>query len=159
MKKLLILMFAAVAISGACKKEDSPKTTADSSWTLNGTTYKAMVSNKGATSGGTVTTLINFWDAVPTTSLKVNSLALSFFESPTTSGTYQLVGVGAAKTAKQFELSAGTTAPLYYAYIGSAVDVTVTVTAGKVKVVIPEVTLKCTTSNPDVKLTASVQEM
>lgn len=160
MKKLITLMAIAFALCSACKKDKSETASGDNSWTLAGTTYKAAITYKTTTSGGTATILYNFWDATPSATVKVNSLGLSFVEAPSASGTYQLVGVGQAKTAKQFEISAGTTAPLYYAYIGAtAVDVQVTVSGGKIKVTIPEVTLKCTTSNPDAKLTATVQEM
>ena len=152
-------MLAAFALCSGCKKDDKTEVSGDSSWTLAGTTYKTAITYKGTTSGGTPMTMINFWDAQPTATLKVNSVALSFVETPTTTGTYQLVSTGAAKTSKQFELSAGTVAPLYYAYIGSPIDITVTVTGGKVKVVIPEISLKCTTSSPDAKFTGTFQEM
>lgn len=152
-------MALAFALCSACKKDDSAKATGDNSWTLAGVTYKTTIGYKTTTSGGSVTALYNFFDATPSATVKVNSLSLSFVEAPTASGTYQLVGVGQAKTAKQFEIAAGTVAPLAYAYIGSSVDIAVTVTGGKVKVVIPEISMKCTTTNPDVKLTASVQEM
>lgn len=143
-----------------CKKSETTTTTSgNSSWTLAGITYKAAITNRTPTSGSNPTFLFNFWDAAPTADLKVNSLALSFKEVPTTSGTYQLVGgVGGTLTAKQFELAAGTHT-LYYAYLGATMDVAVTVTGGKVKVVIPEITLKCTTAQPDAKLTATVQEL
>ncbi|QKJ32777.1 hypothetical protein HQ865_24470 [Mucilaginibacter mali] len=159
MKKLITLMALAVAFCSACKKDKSETASGDNSWTLAGTTYKTAITYKTTTSGGTATILYNFWDATPSATVKVNSLALSFVEAPSASGTYQLVATGQAKTARQFEISAGTTAPLYYAYIGTSVDVQVTVSSGKIKVTLPEVSLKCTTSSPDAKLTGTVQEM
>jgi hypothetical protein len=160
MKKLLTLVAVALLFLGACKKDKTEEVAASSTWTLGGTTYKSLITYKTTTSGGTPMTLINFYDATPSATVKVNALAMSFVESPSASATYQLVGVGQAKTAKQFEISAGTSAGLAYAYIGpAAVDVTITVTGGKVKVTIPEIAMKGTTATPDVKLTATVQEM
>jgi hypothetical protein len=161
MKKLLSIAAAAFLLFSACKKSDSAITpsTASGSWTLAGTTYKVAITNRSPTSGSNPTILFNFWDAAPTSDLKVNSVGLSFKEAPTTSGTYQLVGgVGGTLTAKQFQLAAGTHT-LYYAYLGATVDVTVTVANGKVNVVLPELTLKCTTSQPDAKLTGTLQEL
>lgn len=153
-------MAVAFALCSACKKDKTETASGDNSWTLAGTTYKTSLSYKTTASGSGANILYNFYDATPSSTVKVNAMTASFIETPSASGAYQLVGVGQAKTAKQFELSAGTTAPLYYAYIGTAaVDVQVTVTGGKVKIVIPEVTLKCTTSSPDAKFTATVQEM
>jgi hypothetical protein len=161
MKKLLPLVaIALILFTGACKKKDSEVTPGGGgSWTLAGVSYKIAITNRSPTSGSNPTILLNFWDAVPTADLKVNSVAFSFKETPTTSGTYQLVGgVGGTLTAKQFEIAAGTHT-LYYAYLGTAVDVTVTVTNGKIKIVLPEITLKSTSSQPDAKLTGTFQEL
>lgn len=159
MKKLMpIITVTLLLFMGACKKDSKTETSGDNSWTLGGVAYKTAITYKTTTSGGTATILYNFWDATPSATVKVNALALSFVEAPAASGTYQLVATGSAKTSKQFELSAGTVAPLYYAYIGPSVDVTITVTGGKIKV-IPEVSLKCTTTQPDAKLSGTVQEM
>ncbi len=160
MKKLLSIAAAAILLFSACKKSDTaaPSTNAESTWTLAGVTYKGTISYKATTSGGDI--LANFWDGTPSATVKVNSLALSFKQDPTTSGTYQLVGIGTTPAGKQFQLSAGTAAGAAYAYIGPAtVDVTVTVTNGKIKAVIPEVNMKSTTTAPDAKLSATVQEM
>ncbi|MFD2144203.1 hypothetical protein [Mucilaginibacter antarcticus] len=160
MKKLLLLICAgALLFTIGCKKQDqevAPQ--GNGSWTLAGVSYKANVTYKGPTSHGEF--LINFWESAPTADLKVNSLALSFKEDPTTSGTYQLVGYGTTLSGKQFTLAAGTKEGLAYAYIGATnIDVTITVTGGKAKVVIPEITLKGASGQADAKLSASVQEM
>lgn len=158
MKKTLTLLFAAaMLIAAGCKKSDSNTPSGNNSWTLAGVTYKTAITNKSTTSIGN--TLIYFWDAQPTTDLKVNSIALSFKTAPTTSGTYKLVGgAGGTLTGNQFELSAGTHTSAY-AYIGAAMDVNITVTNGKARIEIPEITLKSTSSSPDAKLSASVQEL
>ena len=152
-------MLAAFALCSGCKKDDKTEVSGESSWTLAGTTYKTAITYKTVTSGATPVTLVNFWDAQPTATIKVNAVALSFINPPTTTGTYQLVGAGTATTSKQFELGAATVASSAYAYIGSPLDITVTVTGGKIKVVIPEITLKCTTGSPDAKFTGTFTEM
>lgn len=159
MKKLLSIAAAAILLFSACKKgETNAPVSNESTWTLAGVNYKATITYKGATSGGDI--LANFWDGTPSATVKVNSVALSFKQDPTTSGTYQLVGIGTTPVGKQFQLSTGTKEGAVYAYIGATpVDVTVTVTNGKIKAVIPEVTLKSTTSAPDAKFTATLQEM
>lgn len=55
-------------------------------------------------------------------------------------------------------MSAGGPAGVY-AYNSVGVKVRVTVTGGKLKIVVPDVSMMSTTGQPSVKLTASVQEM
>ncbi len=154
-----MLCTGVIIFTMGCKKNEAEATPqGNGSWTLAGVTYKANVTYKATTSQGDI--LLNFWEATPSATVKVNSLALSFKENPTTSGTYQLVGYGTTLTSKQFTLAAGSSAGAAYAYIGAnAVDITLTITNGKVKVVIPEITLKGASGQADAKLTASVQEM
>ncbi|MCO5948823.1 hypothetical protein [Mucilaginibacter flavidus] len=162
MKKAFTLMVAVLVLfTIACKKDSTTKKAAsgENSWILDGVTYKTGITSRANTSGGDKTTLINFWTAVPTSDFRVNGVSVSFATVPTASGTLKLKGgVGGTLTANQFELAASTLTKTY-AYLGADVDITVTVTGGKVKVVIPEITLKCTTSDPDVKLSGTVQEL
>jgi hypothetical protein len=156
MKKAFILVITLAIFAAGCKKKDA-EPSVESSWTLGTTTYKAALSNKGATSGGN--TLLSFWDAVPVgASPTVNSINFTFLTPPTTSGSYELVGMGTALNANNFQMSAGGPAGVY-AYNSVGVKVQVTVTGGKVKIVVPEVSMMSTTGQPAVKLTASVQEM
>jgi hypothetical protein len=160
MKKLLIIAAAALLIfTGACKKDKTEEPAkGKNTWALNGTEHTVAYTNKSETSGSTPTTLLIFADA-PFNAAAVNTLNFSFIVPPAASGTYQLVGVGAAKTDKQFELFAGSAAGAY-AYIGTSVDIEVTVNSGKVTVTIPEIALKSTKSGEaDAKLTASVYEL
>jgi len=163
MKKLLPLIAIVLLHLGACKKSTdsstTPTTTGDNSWVLAGVSYKTLISIRTLTSGGTVNTLFNFYDVVPSATAKINSVTLSFVTAPTASGTYQLVGVGQAKTATQCEIAVGTAVPSAYGYIGASTDITVTVTGGKVKIVVPEITLKGTTGQADAKFSGSLQEL
>ena len=156
MKKAFILVITLAFFAAGCKKSDV-SASVDSTWTLGTTSYKAVMSNKGATSGGN--TLLSFWDAVPVgASPTVNSINFTFLTSPTTSGSYELVGQGTALNANNFQMFAGGPAGVY-AYNSVGVKVQVTVTGGKVKIVMPEVSMMSTTGQPAVKLTASVQEI
>ena len=158
MKKAFILLITLGFFASGCKKDDVAASV-DSSWTLGTTTYKAAMSNKGTTSGGTSNTLLSFWDAVPVgASPTVNSINFTFLTSPTTSGSYELVGMGTTLNANNFQMSAGGPAGVY-AYNSTGVKVQVTVAGGKLKIVVPEVSMMSTTGQPAVKLTASVQEM
>nr|WP_294944941.1 hypothetical protein [uncultured Mucilaginibacter sp.] len=157
MKKLLTLMAAALVILIAACKKDSTETPGDNSFTLGSATYKIGWTNNGLTSGGN--TLIIFSDKQPMGADPVlNTVNISFKTAPTASGTYQLVGVGAATTSKQFELSVGHLTDAY-AYIGTSVDVQITVSGGKTTVTIPSVTLKSTSGKPDETFTANVHEL
>jgi hypothetical protein len=159
MKKLLSMAAAAILLFSACKKDETNAPVSnESTWTLAGVNYKATITYKAPTSQNDI--LLNFWDGTPSATVKVNSVALSFKQDPTTSGTYQLIGYGTTPVGKQFTMAAGTKEGAAYAYIGAnPVDVTVTVVNGKIKAIIPEVTLKGASGNPDAKFTATLQEM
>lgn len=158
MKKAFILVITLAMFAAGCKKSDV-SASVDSTWTLGTTSYKAVMSNKGPTSGGTSNTLLSFWDGVPVgASPTINSINFTFLTPPTTSDSYELVGLGTALTANRFQLSAGGPAGVY-AYNSVGVKVQVTVTGGKIKIVLPEVSMMSTTGQPAVKLTANVQEM
>jgi len=159
MKKLLLLVITIALFTTGCKKNDVTASV-DSSWTLGSTTYKSAASLRVTTSASTPNTLINFYDVAPNGSntASLNSATFTFLTPPTASGSYELVGIGTALNANNFQLAAGGPAGVY-AYIGTGVKVQVTVTGGKVKIVVPEVMMKSTSSLPDAKFTASVQEM
>ncbi|MEO6150866.1 MAG: hypothetical protein ABIN95_11720 [Mucilaginibacter sp.] len=173
MKKLFTIAAAALVLfTSACKKDDSKKeeeTPGTSTWTLDGNTYTTKYNDHdGSTSSGSA--FYFFWDAIPANeSVKFHSINFDFASAPTTSGTYQLVSVGDAPTGKQFTLSAGygsiaeagtPTGDSYgYVYLGTPIDVTVTVTGGKISVVIPEISVKSSLGGADVKLKASIKEI
>jgi ribosomal protein L21E len=68
------------------------------------------------------------------------------------------VAFGSATASNQVEVFAGSSAGVY-AYRGAAINVTVTLSGGKYKVVIPEITVMGTAGTPDVKLSGTFQEM
>jgi hypothetical protein len=151
-----------ILLTSGCKKDGEdeiiPNTVIAGNWKLGANSYKVAYTSKGTTSGGGSTGVIAIFADAILTSPTVNTLNLTFKTTPTVSGTYQLVGIGASTTDKHVELFAGNSTTVY-AYIGAAVNIEVTVTGGKVKVVIPEVLVKATTGSSDVKLSATVQEL
>jgi hypothetical protein len=152
---IMILLFA------GCKKDEDevvPETAVSGNWTIGTNSYKVAYSAKTTTSSGN--TMFIFTDG-PFNVATINSVSLTFKTAPTTSGTYQLVGIGTAPLGNQFNLSAGNST-LAYAYILPAnVNVEVTMNAsGKLKVVIPSTMLKSTSSGiADAAFTATLQEM
>ena len=158
MKKILALASVALfLLTSSCKKDDGADTqvSASGSWTLNGVTHKAAYTTKSTTSDGN--TLFMAFDKLPNDPA-VNSFNLSFKTAPTAGGTYQLVAFGSATASNQVEVFAGSSAGVY-AYRGAAINVTVTLSGGKYKVVIPEITVMGTAGTPDVKLSGTFQEM
>ena len=110
MKKAFILVITLAIFAVGCKKKDA-EPSVESNRTLGTTSYKAVMSNKGTTSGGTSNTLLSSWDAVPVgASPTVNSINFTFLTSPTTSGSYELVGLGTTLNANNFQMSAGSPA-------------------------------------------------
>ncbi|MGY3214318.1 hypothetical protein [Mucilaginibacter sp. HD30] len=158
MKKALILLITIAFFAAGCKKNDA-EPSVESSWTLGTTSYKAALSYRITSSGSTVNTLISFYDAIPTGSntATINSAVFTFLNPPTVSGSYELVSIGTALNANNFQLAAGGPAGVY-AYIGTGAKVNITITNGKAKIVVPEVMLKSTSSLPDAKFTATVLE-
>jgi hypothetical protein len=158
MKKAFILVITLAIFAVGCKKKDA-EPSVESSWTLGTTSYKAVMSHRITPSGGTPEVIISFLDAIPVgSSPTANSLNLTFKSAPTSSGSYELVGLATALNDNNFRVAAGGPGGVY-AYIGTGVKVQVTVTGGKVKVIVPEIMLKSTSSLPDIKLVASVQEI
>ncbi|RYE13658.1 MAG: hypothetical protein EOP51_29390 [Sphingobacteriales bacterium] len=174
MNKFFTLTAAAIILfTSACKKDDSKKKeeekTTESTWTLDGKTYTTKYNDHDAeTSSGSA--FYFFWDAIPANeSAKFHSFNLDFGVAPTTSGTYKLVSIATTPTGKQVTLSTGygsiaeagtPTGDSYgYVYLGDAIDVNVTVTGGKISVVIPEINVKSSLGGPDVKLKASIKEL
>lgn len=141
----------------SCKKENT--STDSGSWQLGATTYKVAYSGKTQLSGSTSNTLYIFSDVVlQGSNPQANTLNLAFTAPPAASGTYQLVSSASSGiTGNQVQVSAGSQSSSY-AYIGSAVNVDVTVTGGKIQVVIPQVTMTSTSGQPTVTLSATVRE-
>lgn len=161
MKKITLLSaIAMLCFFTACKKEDNPAAADAGSWTLGTTTYQVAYSGKTQLSGSTTNTLYIFSDVVlQGSNPQAHTLNLTFTAPPTVSGTYQLVSSASSGiTGSQVQVSAGSQSGTY-AYIGTgAVNVEVTVTGGKIKAVIPQVTMTSTSGQPNVTLSAAVRE-
>ncbi len=158
MKRSLLLLFTLALLISGCKKSDvSP--TGDSSWTLGSTTYKGAFSVRVTNDGSSPSTIFNFFDAVPTnSSATLNTINFTFKAVPAESASYELISLSNELVGNRVQIAAGGPAGAY-AYLGSPVKVQVTVTGGKVKIVVPEITMKSNSTLPDAKLTANVQEM
>lgn len=158
MKKITAcLLLTIMGTSISCTKENDV-TVQFGSWKLGTTTYNVAFSTKSTLSTGG--TLYIFADgAITGPASNVNMVSISFPAVPASSGTYQLVGVGTSTGSNQMELSSGSMSGGAYAYIGTPVNVTVTVTSGKISVTVPDVMLKSTTGLPDISFSGSVKEM
>lgn len=159
MKRVAAFFVTAILFfSGACKKEDT-NTDDPGSWQLGATTYQVAFSGKTQLSGSTTNTLYIFSDVVlQGSNPQANTLNITFTAPPAASGTYQLVSSASSGiTGNQVQVSAGSQSSSY-AYSGGAVNVDVTVAGGKIKVVIPQVTMTGTSGQPAVTLSASVRE-
>ncbi len=156
MKKITsIVMMVMVLLVASCQKES---TTAEvGTWTLGANTYKVAYSFKSQTSNGQ--TLFVFSDVVITgANTPANTVALTFATAPTASGTYQIVSSASGTvTGSQVQISAGNQSSAY-AYIGSTVSVNVTVSGGKVKMVIPQLSMFGAGGQGNANLTATLTE-
>ena len=156
MKKITsILTIAMVVLFASCQKETA--TVEAGSWTIGSTTYKVAYSFKTQTSNGK--TMFVFSDVVITgANPQANTVALTFATDPTTSGAYQLVSSASGNTTgNQVQISAGNQASAY-AYIGSPVNVDVTISGGKVKLVIPQLSMTGASGQANANFTATLQE-
>jgi hypothetical protein len=165
MKQALFTITALALIFSSCKKKDatsaSPTTTPTTTipangWTLGTTNYTtAYAARVGSTT-------LTAFDAIPSGSSPATNSCNVFFQAmPTTGGSYTIVQYpGAPLTATQIGVTAGlhTTSTTYYSTGSDAITATVTVTGGKIKVVIPSVWVKNTSGGDSLKLTGTVVE-
>lgn len=165
MKKIFTIIAAALVLfMGACKKSETvtPETPASSgnSYTVNGTTHKVVYSGV-ITSGGKYSLI--FADRTPIAG-EFNFLVVKFKTVPTT-GTYTaltMMGDPPIANANECHIGASNNIGTGYGYIGAGtapITIQVTVTGGKAKIVIPEITVQQTPSNANVKLSGTVQEI
>lgn len=145
-----------VLLIASCQKDTTTVTVDAGSWTLGANTYKVAYAVKTQTSNGQ--TMFIFSDVVLTgANPQANTVALTFATAPTASGTYQLVSAAGNTTGNQVQMSAGSQSSAY-AYIGSPVNVDVTVSGGKVKLVIPQLSLIGTGGQASANFKATLQE-
>jgi hypothetical protein len=163
MKKIFTIIAAALVLfMGACKKSETvtPDSSSGNSYTVNGTSYKVVYSTVTNVSGKYS---IVFADRTPVSG-EFNFLTVKFKAAPTT-GTYTVVtmaGDPPIANANECQIGASNNAAIGYGYIGAGtapITIQVTVTGGKAKIVIPEITVQQTPSNANVKLSGTVQEI
>ncbi len=161
MKHILLSIAVLSLLAASCKKSSSTSTTPSSSvpsngWKLGTVSYSTVLS---ARSGGN---LLSAFDAVPSGSNpSVNTFIVYFSALPTTGGTFHIVHYPAASLASN---EIGVAAAIYatsadYLSTGSdGIDATVTITAGKIKVVVPTVWVKKTSGTDSLQLTGTLIE-
>jgi hypothetical protein len=164
MKKIFTLIAAALVLfMGACKKSETvtpDNSSSGNSYTVNGTSYNVVYT--GVTNVGGKYSLI-FADRTPVAG-EFNFLTVKFKAAPTT-GTYTVVtmaGDPPIANANECQIGASNNAAIGYGYIGAGtapITIQVTVTGGKAKIVIPEITVQQTPSNANVKLSGTIQEI
>ncbi|MES2702193.1 MAG: hypothetical protein V4649_06115 [Bacteroidota bacterium] len=160
MKKTILVCAAALALLASCKKSSTsgPSSTIPASgWKLGSTSYTT------AYAGRTGANSLSAMDAIPSgSSPNTNTMNAFFATLPTTGGTYRIVAWPATTplTAGQVGLTTGlyATSTTYRSTGTDAVDATVTVTGGKIKIEVPEVWVKTTTGTDSAKLTGTITE-
>lgn len=168
MKKLLLFIASSALLTASCSKKEDPAPATPSTpttsgiptngWKLGTVTYtSAIVAKSGAN-------ILSAMDGIPSgSSPAVNSLNVYFSALPTANGTYSIVKYPSTTslTATQIGVTAGlyATSTTYSTTGFDGINATVTVTGGKIKVVIPEVWVKVTGGGTDsLKLTGTVLE-
>ena len=165
MKHLLLSLTAISLLFASCKKSSSSSSTTtipSAGWKLGTTSYtSAYVARFGVTGSAGTSVELTALDALPTASAP-NKCTIYFPTYPTTGGTFHVATVGTtiSLSATQIGVTAeiGATAT-YYASTGlDNIDATVTVSGGKIKVVIPDVWVKIVGGTDSLKLTGTVLE-
>jgi hypothetical protein len=162
MKKLFLIIASSCLLISSCKKSTTSAPTATTTtpangWKLGATSYST------AFAGRTGPASLSAFDAVPSGSSPTANTCNVFFSAfPAADGSFTIVKypAPAALTATQIGLTAGlyTSSTTYYSTGFDGIVATVTVTGGKIKVVIPEVWVKNTTGADSLKLTGTVIE-
>ncbi len=147
MNKLILGALALTVIAASCKKsEDSGPT---NTYSVNGTSHSPSTVVRQA--------LINGLQAVEGNGTSASQVLVSFKTLPTADGTYKVVS--SADSANQVDITYQSGANLYDSYDKSTANATVTVSGGKIKIVVPEIYLKSsTTANDSVKFSATLTE-
>ena len=162
MKKLLLAIATTGILLPSCKKSSSSTPAPSSSipangWKLGTTSYTTALSARLAAINE-----LSAFDGIPSgSSPAVNSLNAYFSVLPTAAGTYHIVGYPAPSLgANDLGLSAGlyATSATYVSTGTDGINATVTVTGGKIKIVIPAVWVKNTTAGDSLKLTGTLIE-
>jgi hypothetical protein len=137
MKKLFLLAMTAVLFYG-CSKNNSSSTTTPSTtqWTLNGVTYKGVLTGYNDTSSGL--------GILVSVDAKGNSLSVIFFSHPSADGTY-VVTNGSAIPANsvyiQMYLYNGSAGEIYTSTGKAGDQLNLTITNAKIKVSFTGITL------------------
>lgn len=165
-KSLSILLMAFVLFAGACKKDSTQKekeNAANGSYKLGDKNFNIVYSDVTTAGGGYN---VMFADRTPAAVLAagdgiMNYLIISFKVQPT-AGTYQLMGYQESPPTgdKQCQVATSNNKAISYAYVGTgSVNIVVEKVGGKLKVIIPEITVQEHTTKVEVKLSATVTEM
>jgi hypothetical protein len=164
---VFFLITICIMCLGACKKDANKKKTNNSvpadGWTLGTTQFTEAVGARTITnSGGHSYTVIVAFDAPPSGSNPTtNTFQAVFATAPGANGTYHVVLFPGPTVLAADEVGIVAAGPdASYTSTGTGpVDATVTVTGGKVKVVVPAVQVKKTTSSDVLNVTGTITEM
>lgn len=163
MKKLLSFATASLILFSVACKKDNDTATSPGSWKVGSNTYNVAFSNRIGTDGPDSQYMFTFTDPEPSGSVGVNYFTIVFKSKPT-AGTYELIGGtgNASLTNTQCEITvANSDASYAYGYTkANAKIVEVSLSRGKTKITIPEISLTSPASAGfvDVKFSATVQE-
>jgi len=160
MKKLLLSLAALSLLSASCKKSSSSSpspSTPDNGWKMGTTTYTSVfVARSGSSPTSASLTAL---DALPTAATQ-NKCTIYFSAFPSAGGTFRVASVGSVISLSATQI--GVTAQIgstFYASTGfDGIDATVTVTGGKIKVVVPDVWVKNIAGSDSSKLTGTILE-
>ncbi len=160
MRKLILSMAAISLLAISCKKSSStstpPATTIPSNgWKLGTTSYSTVIATKlGAN-------LISAFDGMPSGSTPaVNSFNVYFSALPTAGGTFHIKSYPSVLASNEIGISAGlyATSTTYTTTGNDGIDATVTITGGKLKIVVPSVWVKKTSAADSLQLTGTLVE-
>jgi len=164
---IYLLITVCIMCLGACKKDANKKKTNSSvpadGWTLGTSQFKEAVGARTVTnSGGHTYTVVVAFDALPSGSdPTTNTFQAVFATAPTANGTYHVVLFPGPTVLAADEIGIVAAGPdASYTSTGTgSVDAAVTVTGGKIKVVVPAVQVKKTTSSGALNVTGTITEM
>jgi len=163
MKNVLLVLATAIVVLPSCSKKSSssPSPTPGipaNGWKLGTTSYTTVLSGRSGAN------TLSAFDAIPSgSSPTVNSFIINFSAFPTAGGTYHIVHYvgGTTLGANEIGVSGAVYATMgdYLSTGNDNVSATVTVTGGKIKVVVPSVWVKNISSSGDsLQLTGTLVE-
>jgi hypothetical protein len=161
MKRQLGAALLAFVLLISCKKDSDDTTATTSGWKLGTTSYTTAFATRINTGSGTTPGIaLTAMDAIPTSSntSSLNTFVAYFSTAPTANGTYRVVAYPGTLSATQVGIVAGGPNGTYASTGAGTVDATITVSGGKITIVVPPVTVKKTTSAEELTASGTIKE-